>query len=116
MKKLNEVVYHRLLLQAQEAKERGLHKMADSVMNSLGPVPEDEVVQYSYSELQKDIHQGVWKLAVNVMKYYDVESVDIERMNDTLETLASSLINNLEDVLDVDLIGPLDPKVPGETK
>ena len=116
MKKLNEVVYRRLLLQAEEAKERGLHKLADGVLSSLGPVPEDEDVQYSYGELQEDIYKGMWKLAIHVMKYYDVDSVDAEKVSDALETLASQLIDNLEDTLDVNSVGPLDPKVPGESE
>ena len=114
MKKLNEIVYRRLLLQAEEAKERGLHKLADGVLNSLGPIPEDERVQYSYGELQDDIYKGIWKLAVHVIKFYDVESVDAEKMNEAIETLASKLVDSLEETLAVDLVGPLDPKVPGE--
>ena len=116
MKRLNEVVYNRLLLQAEEAKERGLHKLADGVLNSLGPMPENEEVQYSYGELQDDIHKGMWKLAIHVMKYYDVESADAEKINETLEILAAQLIDNLEETLVVDSVGPLDPKVPGESE
>lgn len=116
MKKLNEIVYRRLLLQAEEAKERGLHKLANGVLNSLGPMPEDEEVKYSYGELQDDIYKGMWKLAMHVIKYHDVDSVDAERMNEALETLASQLIDNLEEALAVDSVGPLDPKVPGESE
>lgn len=116
MKKLNEIVYRRLLLQAEEAKEVGLHKLAGAVLSSIGPVPEDENSSYSYGELQKDIHEGMWKLAANVMKYHDVNSVDIERVDEVLETFANNLIASVEETLGADLIGPLDPKVPGESE
>lgn len=115
MKKLNETVYRRLLLQAEEAKDRGLHKLASGVVNSVGAVPEDEEVQYSYGDLQEDTYNGMWKLAVNVLKYHDLESVDIEKIHEVLEILATTVLDSLEETLSVDSVGPLDPKVPGES-
>ena len=116
MKKLNEIVYRRLLLQAEEAKEIGLYKLASGVLNSIGPVPEDENLSYSYGELQKDIYEGMWKLAANVMKYRDINSVDIQKVDEVLETFTNNLIASVEETLGTDMIGPLDPKVPGESE
>ena len=46
MKKLNEVIYNKLLLQANEAKAQGMERLATGVLNSLGAVPEDEEAHY----------------------------------------------------------------------
>lgn len=116
MKKLNETIYNRLLCQAEEAKERGLHKLANGVIQSLGPVPEDEKIQYSYGELEQDIYNGLWKLATNVLKYYDVQSVDAEKLHEILESVAFRFINEMEHTVDVTWESPLEPKVPGETE
>lgn len=118
MKKLNETVYHKLLLQAQEAKMQGLNKLASGVVNALGPITEDENVKYSYHQLEDDIYEGLWKLATNVVKYYDVESVDAGKIHDSLEALANTFLSEVENSLGVEEVvaGPLEPTLPGETK
>ena len=117
MKKLNSEVYNRLLAQAEEAKERGMHKLAAGILGSIGPLPEDERVNYSYAELQDDIYNELWKLANRVIKHYDVTMVDAEKVNEVLESFASKLVDQLEDSLQLEneAASPLDPKVPGES-
>jgi hypothetical protein len=68
MKKINKLAYERLLIQAQEARQMGLIKLADSITQALTPNPEDESVEdvsYSFAELEDDIHNGMWKLATS---------------------------------------------------
>jgi|SRR5271166_3490041 len=118
MKKLNPVVYSKLLLQAEEAKDRDMVKLAAALMNTIGPVPEDERVSYNFNELQTDVYQGLWKMAACVIKYHDLQSVDAEKVHEVLESFASKLIEEVEQSLSVDntQVGPLEDNVPGETK
>lgn len=115
MKKVNSVIYYKLLLQAEEAKDRNLTKLANGIVKAIGSMPEEEKVNYSYSELQDDLYDGLWKLAANIIKYYDLNSVDAEKLDKTLESLANKVINEVEKTLDIDLvIGPYEVKVPGQ--
>lgn len=114
MKKLNCVVYHKLLLQAEEAKDRHLTKLADGILQALTANPETEPVKYSSGELNEDVYKGLWAVATAVLKYHDVESVDAEKLNETLEVLAGRFISEVEETLGVEGVGPLEPKVPGQ--
>ena len=117
MKKLNEVVYQKLLLQAEEAKDQGLTKLGSAVLSAVGPVPEDESVKYSYGELETDLYEGLWKMATCVLKYHDVESVDIEKVGEVIEILAEKLIEDVESAVgenEISVIGKLEDKVAGE--
>lgn len=118
MKKLNSVVYNKLFLQAEEAKEREMVKLASGLMNALGPVPEDETVTYNFDELQADVYRGLWKMAACVIKYHDLDGVDAEKVHEILESLASKVIEEVEQSLSVDnsQVGPLEAKVPGESE
>jgi hypothetical protein len=118
MKKLNSVVYHKLLLQAQEAKTQNFTKLASGIVNALGPLVEDEHVQYNRQQLHDEIYEGMWKLATHVIKYYDVESADAGKIHDRLEALADKFVEELEHSLSVEDVvdGPLEPKLPGESK
>ena len=116
MKKLNEIVYNKLLLQAEEAKEQGFVKLASGVFGSLGPVPEDEACKYNSEQLGEDVYNGLWKLAACVIKYHDTDSVDAQKVHEVLEMLASKLIEQIETSLGIDnaKVGPLEEKIPGE--
>ena len=118
MKKLNTIVYEKLLLQAEEAKDRGMIKLASGVVSALGAMPEDEVVNYNFNELQNDVYDGLWKMAACVIKYHDLQSVNAEKIHEVLESFASKLIEEVEQSLSVDntQVGPLEDIVPGEIK
>lgn len=117
-KKMNTVIYNKLLLQAEEAKEQGMKKLADGILSALTAVPEDENIKYSFSELDEDIYKGLWSLAANVIKYYDIDSVDSEKVNEVIEILSSKFIEELQVSLGIEntLVGPLEPNLPGESK
>lgn len=116
MTKLNVVVYNKLFLQGEEAKEQGLIKLAHNIFTAIGPMPEDEGVEYSSAQLHENVQQDLWKIATHVLKYHDVQSVDAAKIDETIHILAEKFIDELENVLDVDLslISPLEPRVPGE--
>ena len=116
MKKLNSIVYQKLLLQAEEAIDNEMTKLASGIFNSLGPLPEEDRVSYNFNELQDDIYQGLWKMAACVIKYHDLQSADAEKIHEALESVASKLIEEVERALNVDntQVGPLETKCPGE--
>jgi hypothetical protein len=118
MKKLNPVVYQKLLLQAEEAKDRKMIKLANGILSSLTPTPEDEQLSYDYDQLQDDVYQDLWKAATCILKYYDVKSADAEKIHEALEAVASKLIEEVEHSLSVKhtQVGPLEPKVPGQSE
>lgn len=118
MKKLNPVVYQKLLLQAEEAKDRDMVKLANGILNSIGPTPEEETVTYDYEQLEDDVYHDLWKAATCILKYYDVRSADAEKIHEALEVVASKLIEEVEHSLSLKhtQVGPLEPKVPGQSK
>lgn len=118
MKKLNSVIYNKLLLQAEEAKEIGMTKLASGILGSLGPLPEDEQVIYNFNELKNDVYHGLWKLATCVIKYHDVESLDAEKVNEVLKSLSSKMIEEIEQSIGIEdtQVGPLEDKVIGQIK
>lgn len=118
MKKLNAVTYNRLICQAEEAKELGLDDLAEGVLSCVvTEQKEEERAVYSSVQLKKDVYLGLWKLAVDVMSYHDVNQVDAEKVHKTLELLADKVIKDVEASLRVSgKVGALEPKLPGETE
>lgn len=117
MKRLNSVVYHKLLLQAEEAKDQDMIKLASGILGAVGPTPEEESVKYSSAEVEEDVHRGLWSLATCILKHHDVSSVDAEKLNEVIEVLASKFINEIENSLGIDgVVGSLEPTVLGESK
>lgn len=118
MKKLNSVIYHKLLLQSNEAKTQGMTKLASGIINALGPMTEDEQVQYNHAQLRDEVYSEMWKMATHVIKYYDVKSADASKIHDRLEALADRFIEELEQSLEVEdvVAGPLEAPLPGESK
>jgi hypothetical protein len=116
--KLNETIYNKLLAQAEEAKEQGMTKLAESILEAIGSFPADEVQEYSYTQLNDDIHRDMWKIASRLMVYYDVTSADAEKVDQAIVSWASKVVTDLEVALSVDSVvkGPLEPPVPGEDK
>jgi hypothetical protein len=116
--KLNKVIYNKLLLQAEEAREQGMIKLANVILNSIGSYPSDEPEKYSYLQLQEEIHNDMWKVATKLISYYDIKSSDVSKLDETLSSWASQLIDDLEITLNVDKVvkGPNEPLLPGEDK
>jgi hypothetical protein len=120
MKKINKIAYNKLLLQAEEAKDRGLTKLSSAILYTIGSHPEDEGedVEYAYEKLHDDLYQGLWKLVGNIIKYYDLESVDVRKIDSLVEYFSQELLNEAENTFEVESVvaGPFEPKVPGELK
>lgn len=114
--KINQTVYKKLLAQAEEAKEQGFEKLADGIINAIGSYPNDEIEEYTYAQLQDDLHRDLWKVATRLVYYYDLQSVDALKLEQTLVSWASNMLNDLEVTLNVDnvIVGATEPKVPGQ--
>jgi|688.fasta_scaffold1051752_2 hypothetical protein len=117
MAQLNKIAHNRLLLQAEEARELGMVKLADAIMYVLEK-SEPEQAEYSHDDMSRDIYQGLWELASKVAKYYDVEDVKVEKLSKVIDSLAASFIDDLEEALGVEdqVKGPKEPKLLGESK
>jgi len=118
MKKLNQTIHRKLVAQAQEAKSKGLTKMGQDILDAVGPECMSEPEEYAYSQLKEDIKSDLWKSATRLIGHYNLNSVDAEKVQKTIEILAFDVVSELEDTLNVDPAdqGTLDPKVPGENK
>lgn len=109
---MNETLYERLRVTAEEAREQGLTKLAQAIEESL---PQEKKSSYSYEELQDDVHKDLWKIASKLMVYYDLKTVQPEYLDKSLISWASRLIDDIEKTLDVNpLTNPLEEKVLGE--
>ncbi len=116
MIKLNAVVYQKILLQAQEAKLRDMKKLANAVLNGVGSTPPENTSVYSSIELKEDVYNGLWKLAFDVVGYHDLESADIEKLDDVIAIATDNFVKEIECALNVDgKIGPKEPKLPGQS-
>lgn len=118
MTKLNSVIFNKLAAQAEEAETRGLTKLADNIKQAIGSEAAAELISYSYNQLNNDINKDLWKLATRLIAYYNLESVDADKLQDSILGVTSQIINNLEEILGVSdvALGPLEPNVPGEIK
>jgi hypothetical protein len=118
MSKLDAVIYNKLLLQAEEANDQGMVKLANSIAEAIGSESRECDEQYSYSSLQDDIHTDIWKIATKLIAYYNPDSVDALKINEAITILAEKMTDELELTLGVDKIvrGPFEPSLPGESK
>jgi len=121
MAKLNKIAHSRLLLQAQEAKEMGLDRLARGMFFALKLAEEDAdmpVSKYSYEQMQEEIYQELWELVSKVAQYYDVDNITAEKIDDVLQEMRDNFLEKVEEVLGVEegSVGALEPEVPGETK
>jgi hypothetical protein len=119
MNKLSNVVYKRLLAQAEEARDLKLENLADSVLSALGPMTrdEEETFEFSYAELRNNVHRSLWKIAIDVVAYHDYQKSDIQKIEATITDLTDAVLVAIRGSLNSsDKIGPNEPKLPGQSK
>lgn len=108
-----------MALQAMEAEDNGMVKLAETVKHVLrDSVFGDHIEVYSYSELKDDVKKSLWKTAMHVMQYHDIDSLDIQKFDEKMETLAEKYVKDIETAIgkkESD-IGPHEPSVPGQSK
>ncbi len=117
MKKFNEVIHGKLTLQAEEAKAQNFIKLAEALELTLNKNIDSDSTEYGRDELRDDVYNDLWAAASNVIKYYDVHSVDAVKVSQVLEDITNIIIENVAESINVEpSLGPLEPKVPGESK
>ena len=118
MKKLNHIVYNKLLLQAEEAKHQQLTKLASNILGAISDGPDNQLKEYASVDMDNDINTGLWKLATCILKHHNVLSVDAEKLNEAIELFADKFINEIQTSVGVNpmQIGELEPKLPGQSK
>lgn len=114
MKKLNEVIYNKIVIQANEAKELGFEKLAEEVLSVVGPVPREEEISYSLKELEANVKNNLWKIALEYINYHDLNSVDIQKVDAVLNALVPKVAHAIEQGIEADGFGPLEPKLFGQ--
>ena len=115
MKKLSANVYNRLVLQAQEAKNQNLDKLSNGILQCVGPFPEENNEEFSQDQLKEAIYNSLWKIATDVINYYDLQTPDALKIDRTLETLSDKVLDEIKKTLEVKkAFGPKEPKVLGE--
>lgn len=115
MKKIGKVIYKKLLAQAEEAEVRDLHKISTAIKNSIGPIPEEEIEVYSKKELEDDLYNDLWKVATNIIKYYDVQSIDAEKLSAALDNVAEIMLEEVKASINIEEdFGASEPKLIGE--
>ena len=45
--------------------------------------------------MSAEIYQGLWELASKIAKYYDVENIEAEKLDEVIENLAEDLISQV---------------------
>lgn len=118
MKKLNSIIYKKLQLQAEEAEEQGMIKLASAVFDAIGDEYYGATLPYSPDQLQNDIHQDLWKIATKLITYHNLNSANIEKIDDVLLSWSEKITNDLEKTFNVNnnIKGPLEPLLAGEIK
>ena len=115
MKKLGKNAYNRLVLQAEEAKHQNLDKLANGILQCIGSFPAETEEEFSQDQLKEAIYNSLWKIAADVINYYDLQTPDALQIDRTLESLSSKVLNEMKKTLNVKKdFGPKEPKVLGQ--
>lgn len=113
--KLSKSVYNKIVLQAEEARELGFTKLANNVLSVVGAAPRDEEIIYNEYDLIADADAVLWKIAMNVIAYHDLKSVDIQKIEEVIDELGVLAVSKIENILGVaGDVGKLEEKLIGQ--
>lgn len=108
-------MYNKLVLQAEEAQEVGLTKLAGAVFDALPKQADDGHKVFNYEELEHAVYYKIWKAALDVVAYYDFDTLDIQKIDDMLKDTAKQLIKKVETGIGTESqFGPFEDKVLGQ--
>lgn len=116
MNKLSKIAYERLICQAEEAKELKMEQLTDGLLSALGPMPRsEEKLTYSEAALQDTVYKALWKVALEVVAYHDLKSVDAQAINEVVADFTGKVIEEVEVSMGVKgKVGASEPKVFGQ--
>lgn len=125
--KLNDVIYNKLYLQAQEARDQGLTRIASGITKALSSnglsksgandiVGDIEMSGSQYNMLKGEVYNELWNLSSMIMSYYDLESVDAKVLDVELKDFVEKFVKMVEDTVGVDSgdVGDCEELIPGE--
>jgi hypothetical protein len=113
--KLNKIAYGKMALQAEEARDLGLTKLAGNVFMAIGSVAREEKMAYNEEHLMNDVEAGLWKIAADIIAYHDLDGVDIQKVEAIVDELGERVVASIEKTLGVEGdIGGLEEKVFGQ--
>lgn len=108
-------IQDKLYIQAQEAKYQGKNKLASVIEHMLEDQEIINKTEYAQAQLDEDIYRDLWKVATRLLVFYGINSPDVQKLDKSIITWASSITDDLEKTLQVSgSIGSKEPKVPGE--
>jgi len=117
MKKLNETIYNKLLLQAEEANDQGLKKLANALYESLADDATKDDEDSSLKELKTEVYNDLWKIATKIAGYYGSESLDAKKLDPEINYASDKLFSLFKDSLNIEsTFGLNEPEVMGENK
>lgn len=110
--KINEVLANKIQLQIDEAKDHDFTKLAKTVEVAL---TDSSAQPKSLESLKQAMYEGIWKCALDVLGYHDLESIDIQKMDETITVLADKTLSELERAIDKEnAIGPNEEPLIGQ--
>jgi hypothetical protein len=115
MIKLSEVIYNKIVVQAEEAELLGFTDLSKNINQAVkeANVISDNSYQYSRKELSEDVKCNIWKSALAVIGYHNLNSIDVGRLSEVIDDMADKVSDAIEEKLNVkNQLGPMD-KLPG---
>ena len=117
MKKLNTVIYNKIILQAEQARELGMEKLSEAIFSTIGAVSKDdsEIDDYSLAKLEDDVSKLLWKISYRIMDYYNLESVDVKKVEASVDDLTLLIMDELKYAMNIEkTISKKEPRVMGQ--
>lgn len=117
MKKMNQHLRERLILQAEEAKHIGLVKLGETVQDAVlhAQVVTDTGI-FNHDELVESVKGSLWRAACKIAIYHDLPTIDIQKMETLIVVATNDFMHHIECSYDVEnKIGPFEEVVMGQT-
>ena len=109
--KINKIACLRVLAQAEAAKELGNEELAEFVKDVK---PNQNESLPTYDETMFRVKSLLWNAIMEVVAYHDIENVVLEDLEEIVDNYAKDFIDEVEDVLGLERVGPGEEKIPGE--
>lgn len=118
MKKMNQQLQDRLMLQVSEAKTIGLTKLGVAVADAiLHAQVATDTGTFNHEELIEAVRGALWKAACKIAIYHDLQMIDIQKVEGIVASAANELIHSIERSYEVENeVGPFEERVPGQAK
>ena len=117
---IKETLHQRLQLQAAEASELGLTKIASNIFvatSNQEVIQDNKFYAYSSEEFEKDLEAQLWAAALRVADFHGITKLDSVAVQKVVEKMAGELTSELCTASGhLAGIGENEPVLPGELK